>query len=386
MNPIIRHILSAALIVGALAGAACSTTATAQTPRAVVPQEELEQLLAPVALYPDALLTQILIAATYPLEVVQAARFIDRNPNLNDDALSEAARAKPWDESVKALLQTPAVLVMMNDKLDWTQQLGDAFLEQRDAVMDTVQTLREQARASGSLASNTQQRVVIREKIIIIEPTRPNFLFVPYYDPFVVYGGWHWHRRPWYWEPPIRYRPVSWGVTISSGISWSVGIGISHPVWHARRPDWHARSVTINNNYYASPTARAQAPRPEPTSWQHRPDHREEAREAVRENRHREHEEQRSRPDAAPDRPSHTIRTLKDAERPAAAQPEGRRIQDRPAREERRAEPRQERAPREERREERRDDRREDRREDRHENRRDDRREDRGRDRDRDRR
>lgn len=278
MNTFLRHGLSITLAFGVIAGAAFAPVVPAQAAQYsqdYLPQDELEQLLAPVALYPDALLTQLLIAATYPLDVVQAARFLDQNPNLRGEALSRAAEAKPWDESVKALLQTPSVIVMMNDRLDWTQQLGDAFLDQRDEVMDTVQTLRTQARASGSLQNTEQQRVVVREEVIVIEPARPEYLYVPYYDPYVVYGNWRWSRRPWFWSPPPLYRPPSFGVSIVSGISWGIAIGISNDRWYSHRPDWREHSITINNNFYGSRPPRPGEQRPAPSVWQHRDDRRE---------------------------------------------------------------------------------------------------------------
>ena len=152
-------------------------------------QQELDQLLAPIALYPDPVLSQVLMAATYPLEAVQAARFVRQNPSLKDDALARALEGEPWDASVKALVQFPAVLAMMDDQLAWTQKLGDAFLAQQDAVMDTVQSLRAKAQAAGTLGSNQQQRVVIQDGAIDIEPYAPDIIYVPYYNPTVVYGG-----------------------------------------------------------------------------------------------------------------------------------------------------------------------------------------------------
>ena len=167
-------------------------------------QPELDQLLAPIALYPDPLLGQILVAATYPLETVQAARFVRANPALTGDALAQAMQTQSWDPSVKALTQFPSVLLMMDDKLDWTQKLGDAFLAQQAAVMDTVQALRAKAQAAGTLKSTEQQNVVVQDGAIEIDPYAPNTVYVPYYNPTVVYGAWWWPGwEPFVWVPPI---------------------------------------------------------------------------------------------------------------------------------------------------------------------------------------
>ncbi len=132
--------------------------------------EELEQLAAPIALYPDSLVAQILMASTYPLEVVQAERFAKQNKNLKGDALTKTLEAQPWDPSVKSLVNFPQVLTMMSEKLDWTQKLGDAFLAQQKDLMDTIQKLRAKAQAAGNLKTTKEQVVIVEEKIIKIEP------------------------------------------------------------------------------------------------------------------------------------------------------------------------------------------------------------------------
>jgi hypothetical protein len=156
--------------------------------------EELDALLAPVALYPDTLLSLVLIASTYPLEVVQADRWSKDNKALKGDALKTAAEKQSWDDSVKSLTATPDVLSMMSTKLDWTQKLGDAVLAQQPDVMDAVQRLRTKAQANNKLASTKEQKVSVRQEqskqVIVIEPTAPDTVYVPYYDPAVVYGGW----------------------------------------------------------------------------------------------------------------------------------------------------------------------------------------------------
>jgi hypothetical protein len=171
--------------------------------QAAIPQEKLDSLLAPIALYPDELLAQALMASTYPLDVVEAARFVKANRELKGDALDKEVLKKNWDPSVQSLTAFPQVLEMMDDKIEWTQELGDAFLSDKQRVMQTVQSLRQKADASGNLQSNEQQKVVKEQTTIIIEPAQPEVVYVPTYNPTVVYGSW-WAPMypPYYWPPP----------------------------------------------------------------------------------------------------------------------------------------------------------------------------------------
>ncbi len=209
-------------------------------------QEKLDSLLAPIALYPDELLVQALMASTYPLDVVEAARFVKANKDLKGDAMVKAAEAKNWDPSVQALTAYPQVLEMMNDKLDWTQELGDAVLADQARVMQTVQNLRQKAQAAGNLKSNEQQKVVQQEKTIIIEPAQPTTVYVPTYNPAVVYGTW-WAPTypPYYWPPPAYYYP---GYAVGAGL---VGFGIGLAVgsaWGWCGANWGGNEININNN------------------------------------------------------------------------------------------------------------------------------------------
>ncbi|MGD0237547.1 MAG: DUF3300 domain-containing protein [Syntrophorhabdales bacterium] len=204
-------------------------------------QEELDQMLAPIALYPDELLVQVLMAATYPLEVVQATRWVQANPNLRGNDLAAALEQQDWDPSVKSLVNFPSVLQMMNDQLEWTQRLGDAFLGQKDQVMGTVQQLRQRAQAQGSLRTTNEQSVMMdpQTQEISIEPVTPQMVYVPVYDPMTVYGQWWW---PAY--QPYRYYPR--GAVLAAGI---VGLGVAIGVawgyaWGGF--DWHRHNVTIN--------------------------------------------------------------------------------------------------------------------------------------------
>jgi len=202
-------------------------------------QEELDQLLAQIALYPDPLLAQILMAATYPLEVVQAARWVRAHPTVTGPQLEEAMQQQPWDPSVKSLTAFPEVLTMMDGNLDWTQKLGDAFLAQQPDVMATIQTLRARAQAAGYLQSTPQQTVSVEPQAIGIEPATPQIVYVPVYDPTVVYGPW-WAPAypPYYWYPP--------GFVVGAGVfSFGIGLAVGAILWGGF--DWHRHHVTIVN-------------------------------------------------------------------------------------------------------------------------------------------
>ena len=172
-------------------------------------KEELEQLLAPIALYPDALLAQVLMASTYPLDIVAAERWVKGNPGLKDKALEDALQQQPWDPSVKSLAVFPQVLTMMSEKIDWTQKLGDAFLAQQADVLATAQALRNKAVAQGNLKDSKEQKVTTttenNQTVIKIEPTNPEVVYVPTYNPTVVYGTWPYPAYPPYYYPPPGY-------------------------------------------------------------------------------------------------------------------------------------------------------------------------------------
>ncbi len=187
-------------------------------------QEELAQMLAPVALYPDPLLVQMLMAATYPLEVVEAARWTNANQNMKGDQLASALEQKGWDPSVKSLVNFPNALAMMDGNLEWTQKLGDAFLAQKDEVMDTIQYLRSRAQTQGNLRTTAEQVVTYNDQAIAIEPTDPQVMYVPVYDPAVAYGSW------WYPDyPPYYYNPL--GYVIGSAIAFGTGLFLGTAWW-----------------------------------------------------------------------------------------------------------------------------------------------------------
>jgi hypothetical protein len=206
-------------------------------------QEELDQMLAPIALYPDSLLAQILMAATYPLEVVQADRWVKYNKNLRGDPLNDALDKKDWDPSVKALVPFPQVLSMMSERVEWTQKLGDAFLDQQDEVMDTIQQLRAKAQAAGNLRDSEEQRVTLEDGAIMIEPAQPEVIYVPSYDPMLVYGPW-WYPAfpPFFFLPPPRvvvFGRIGFWTGVRVGRAWGHGWG--H--W-----DWRNHYVNVNVN------------------------------------------------------------------------------------------------------------------------------------------
>src|SRR6266511_671011 len=208
--------------------------------------EELEQLAAPIALYPDSLVAQILMASTYPLEVVQAERFAKQNKNLKGDALTKTLEAQPWDPSVKSLVNFPQVLTMMSEKLDWTQKLGDAFLAQQKDLMGTIQKLRAKAQAAGNLKTTKEQVVSVEEKIIKIEPASPQVIYVPAYNPTVVYGAW-----PYPAYPPYYYYPPGYAAA-TAAVSFGLGMAVGAAVWG--NCDWHGGHADVNINQYNSYT------------------------------------------------------------------------------------------------------------------------------------
>ena len=209
-------------------------------------QEELDQLVAPIALYPDALLAQALMASTYPLDVVSAERWVKANPGLKDKALEDALQNQPWDPSVKSLCVFPQVLTMMSEKLDWTQKLGDAFLAQQADVMNTAQSLRQKAVAQGSLQDSEQQKVITTQEnsttVIKIEPTKPEVVYVPTYNPTVVYGAW-----PYPAYPPYYYYPPGY-VAGGALLGFTAGVIVGGALWG--NCNWGRGDVNVNVNRY----------------------------------------------------------------------------------------------------------------------------------------
>jgi len=277
----IRSIYAALLLTGLLIAVAQAQTppapATVDQSQQMLKPEELDQLVAPIALYPDALLAEVLMSSTYPLEIVQADRWVTENKNLKGDALKAAVDKQSWDDSVKSLIATPSVLAMMSAKLDWTQKLGDAVLAQQPDVMDAVQRLRVKAQANNKLSSTKEQTVSVarqeNKEVIVIEPAVPDTIYVPYYDPAVVYGGWPYaDYPPYYFPPPLGYVP---GAILATGIAFGAGYALgrwaSGGNYWGGGVNWGGRNINVNVNRSTNiNTGNINVG----NSWQHNPQHR----------------------------------------------------------------------------------------------------------------
>lgn len=238
-------------------------------------QEELAQLLAPIALYPDELVSQILMASTYPLEIVQADRWAKEKKDLKGDELAKELEKENWDPSVKSLVNFPSVLSMMSQKLELTIKVGDAFLAQQKEVMDTIQLLRRKAHEAGNLKTTEQQQVIVEKETIIIQPADPQVVYVPSYSTTVVYGSWMYPSYPpyYYYPPPPAYYPAyHFAAGVAVGAAWGYAWGNCN--WHGGDVDIdYNRNVNVNNNidrskYQNKVNAKGQG------TWQHDPGHR----------------------------------------------------------------------------------------------------------------
>jgi len=239
----------------------------------------LDAMLAPVALYPDPLLSHVLMAATYPREIEEAARWLRERPGLSGDAAVRSSEGWDWDPSVRSLLAFPQVLQTLADYPRWTDDLGEAFLAQREEVMDTVQQLRRRALAAGTLRSTESTRVVDHGYAVAIEPVTPQTVYVPYYDPRVTYGTWwwparppmYWSRWPGYYAPPGRDLHVYWG----PGVHLGAGFFFGNFIWSRRevrvvdvRPYYYPRSVVVERHVVPGRPAFEHRP-PAPGIWRH---------------------------------------------------------------------------------------------------------------------
>ncbi len=215
----------------------------AQTAAAKLPADQLDSLVAPIALYPDPLLSQTLVASTYPLEVIQLKQWLEQHKGLKDKALADAVQKENWDPSIQALAALPDVVKQLADNIKWTTDLGNALLAQEGDVMDAVQRMRQKAEASGNLKSSEQAKVETQtagdKSVIVIQPTNPEVVYVPSYNPTVVYGA-----APYYPYPPMYYPTgglvLSFGIGVAMGAFWSGGWG-----WGA---GWGGGTINVNNN------------------------------------------------------------------------------------------------------------------------------------------
>jgi Protein of unknown function (DUF3300) len=262
--------IAAGVIVLLLSTASAPAQAPPADPAAVQSNPgQLDQLLAPVALYPDPLLAQILMAATYPLEVVQADRWIGDpgNAALQGDQLATAADTQPWDPSVKSLVPFPQILHMMDNNLDWTERLGEAFIANQAAVMDAVQQLRQQAAAAGTLHSTPQDVVTNEGQDIAIEPPNPETVYVPVYDPSVAFGAWP------YPDYPPDYFPGYFDGAIYDGFGFGwFGLPIFGPFWGWNHWRWHDHRIDIDRGRFTA--LNGNHPPAGGGTWQHDPAHR----------------------------------------------------------------------------------------------------------------
>jgi uncharacterized protein DUF3300 len=244
-------VLSAIVILAVAAGSAQGSQPTTPAPVQLAQQtpEQLQQLVAPIALYPDALVAQILAASTYPAQVVEADRWMQQHSNLKGDALGQQVDQQQWDPSVKALTQFPTVLANLDKNITWTSGLGDAYTNQQQDVMNAVQVMRQRAQQAGNLSTNSQEAVSSQASTIIIQPVNPEVVYVPEYDPWIVYGapvvaypGWYPFAGLYIGGPGI-YFGDGFGIGYFGGFGWG---------WHNWGFDWYDRRVVYQQNTYIS--------------------------------------------------------------------------------------------------------------------------------------
>ena len=250
------------------------SVAHAQPTQSNYSQPELEQMLAPIALYPDALLSQVLMAATYPTEVVEASYWLRANPGLRGENAIRAAENQQWDISVKSLLPFPQVLGTMERKLEWTENLGNAFLDQEQQVMDTIQFLRQKAMAAGYLRSDNRIRVIVQDQLVLIDLVQPTAVYVPYYNPTVVYGTW-WapSYAPVYWDPWPGYAVAPgyngwyWAAAtiVTVGVLYAAFDWRRHSVYYGHRVNYWQRHYNYSHYRYSGTSTQR---------WSHDPRHR----------------------------------------------------------------------------------------------------------------
>jgi len=211
--------------------------------------EQLQRLVAPIALYPDSLVAQILAASTFPEQVVEADRWVQAHPDVKGDELGKQVDDQPWDPSVKALAAFPTVLGNMDKNLSWTSSLGDAYYNQQQEVMDAVQVMRQRAEDAGNLKTTPQQTVTTNDSTIEIEPASPDVVYVPAYDPWLIYGGPILAWPGWYPYPGIWYEGPYLSFGLGFGIGWFGGYGWGWGNWGF---NWHDRYAVYNHGRYYS--------------------------------------------------------------------------------------------------------------------------------------
>jgi uncharacterized membrane protein YgcG len=223
--------------------------ATSLPPHAPQTPDQLQQLVAPIALYPDSLVAQVLAASTFPEQIVEAERWVQAHPDLQGAALGQAVDQQPWDPSVKALTAFPSVLGNMDKNLSWTSSLGDAYYNQQQDVMNAVQVMRQRAQEAGNLQTTPQQTVETQGSTIVIQPASPDVVYVPAYDPWLIYGfpivawpGWYPYPGIWFGGPYLSFG-VGFGIGFFAGFGWG---------WGHWGFDWYHRYPIYNNGRYYS--------------------------------------------------------------------------------------------------------------------------------------
>lgn len=260
----IKKVLSSAALIIAIGGpslfAQQQPPLQQQAPPALPPRgqaltnQQLDDLVAPIALYPDPLVSQILVASTYPLELVQAGQWLERNPNLSGTIVVQEAQQQNWDPSIQALVVFPDLVKRLNQDIAWTSNLGNTFLDQQADVMDAIQRMRLSAQQGGKLASNQQQTVTTTydsgAPAIEIQPANPDVIYVPYYDPSYIWGpSYYYPYANWYYPPYYGGSYFSFGLGIRMGAYFGGGWG-GWGGW-GWSPGWGNRSVIVNNNFFA---------------------------------------------------------------------------------------------------------------------------------------
>jgi hypothetical protein len=249
-------LVSSSMILALLQGGCATEQVLAQPPAPAVPMPapvppqpsgDLEQLVAPIALYPDALIAQILAAAAHPTEIVEANRWLRQHPELKGGALAEAVDAQPWDAGVKAVTQFPALLGMMDKNLSWTSALGEAYVNGPQNVLDTVQVMRQRAQRAGNLRNTPQESITTEDGTISIEPADPQVVYVPEYDPWLVYGDPLAFYPGWFEAPGVFIDGpgIEFGAGIGIGLFGGFGWG-----WHGWGTDWHGHHLIHGHHPY----------------------------------------------------------------------------------------------------------------------------------------
>src|SRR5271166_2905847 len=272
----------AAIVPGnAVAVQTQQAAAPAEQAAAKLPADQLDSLVAPIALYPDPLLSQVLVASTYPLEVIQLQQWLAQHKDLKDKALVEAVKKQDWDPSIQGLAALPDVVKLLSENIKWTTDLGNAFLAQQNDVMDAVQRMRKKAQDAGNLKSSEQQKVEVKtvesKQVIVVEQANPQVVYVPSYNPTVVYGA------PVYAYPPIAYPPpgyyaagmaISFGIGVAMGAAWGGGWGYNCGWGGNNNVTINNNNNFVNNSNRVNGGNRANGGNRGNSNWQHNPQHR----------------------------------------------------------------------------------------------------------------